>query len=388
MTAQTRAGRLRGWAANTAAVLLGFLIVAIALAAAEGALRLKARLLPKPPQPVLLQSGKGMLFHEGVLGRALTRDSTVRLSARLDERLLYDVSAKTDSAGRRVTPCDCPPGEDVRIAAFFGCSMTFGQGVEDHETLPARFCAHNAGWQAHNYGVSGYGPQHMWLHICKLKALKEFSGRTGVVVYSYIDHHLQRLVGAHAVVSIWNDSLPWLEVENGRIVHCGTFWERSPLMAFYYRHIRPGAHLALFLENHLPRRSPGGSQEDAVLDLLTQLVVECGQETRIQAPGLTVYVLILPTCGGPLRGRLLSRLEKAGIRVLDYESLFEETHLPEEDLFFHDSPQGKLGHFKATGYDIVARRLVVDAVPAPIAPDANLATPPAGGAKAPAGSGR
>ena len=71
--------------------------------------------------------------------------------------------------------------------------------------------------------------------------------RMGVVVYSYIDHHLQRLVGAHAVVSLWNASLPSLAVENGRIVHFGTLWEMSPLLAFSSRTIRPDAPLALIL---------------------------------------------------------------------------------------------------------------------------------------------
>ena len=53
--------------------------------------------------------------------------------------------------------------------------MTFGQGVADEETIPSRFCAHKPGWTSHNYRVYAYGPQQMWLQICRQEVLREFS---------------------------------------------------------------------------------------------------------------------------------------------------------------------------------------------------------------------
>lgn len=377
MTAPKHPGRLRGWAANAAAVLLGFLIVAIALAAAEAVLRLKVRLSPDSPSSSIVQDGEGIVHGEDVLSYWLTRNGTVRCTAQSSEQLVYDVHGKTDAAGRRLTPCTATVGDDAPVAAFFGCSMTFGQGVQDEETLPARFCAHAPGWQAFNYGVSGYGPQQMWLQICKKGALKEFSGRRGVAVYSFIDHHLERLAGTPSVLSAWAYPLPWLETDNGRVVYRGTFWDRSPVQDFYFHHVRR-SHLARFIECRLPTRALAKEQQDAVLNLLVRLLVECGQAAREQAPGLTFCCVVLPTCGGTVREALRRQLETAGVPVFDYEHLFEEAGLPEEELFFYDSPSGERGHFKATGYDLIARRLTRDIAGGGHAVDAEPATPTAG----------
>ncbi|HRZ16279.1 MAG TPA: hypothetical protein P5141_01845, partial [Candidatus Hydrogenedentes bacterium] len=96
MTAPTHSGRLRRWAANAAAVLLGFLIVAIALAAAEGALRLKARLSSDFPPPSLEQYGQGIIHGKSILSYELTRDGTVRGVAKWGDQLIYSVSGRTD----------------------------------------------------------------------------------------------------------------------------------------------------------------------------------------------------------------------------------------------------------------------------------------------------
>lgn len=378
MTAPTHSGKLRGWAANAAAVLLGFLIVAALLSAAEGALRLKARLSSDSPHSLFWQEAEGAVSDGGVMGRVLPRNSTVRLHVRWGEKLIYNVTAETDDAGRRVTPCDRPENAPPRIAAFFGCSMTFGQGVRDEETLPARFCAHAPEWRAFNYGVSGYGPQHMWLQICEKNALEEFSARKGVVVYSFIDHHLDRLAGTPPVLATWTYPLPWLEDQDGQIVQRGTFRDRSPLEYFFFRRIHP-THLAQFVERRLPTRPPGKDQQDAALNLLVRLIVECDQAAKEQAPGLTFCCLVLPTCGGARGKEVLQRLEGTGVRTLDYEHLFEEAGLPEDELFFNDSPQGTKGHFKAPGYDLIARRLVGDVAAPAVAPDGNVAAPSSGG---------
>ncbi|HOC74144.1 MAG TPA: hypothetical protein PKL54_15120, partial [Candidatus Hydrogenedentes bacterium] len=357
-------------------VLLGFLIVAALIAAAEGVLRIKARLSSNSGQSGLVQDGEGTILGESALSWELTPNGTVRCIAKWGETLIYDVRGRTDAAGRRLTPCTAEKGDDAPVAAFFGCSMTFGQGVEDDETLPARFCAHAPDWQAVNYGVYGYGPQHMWLQICKNGALREFSGRRGVVVYSFIDHHLERLVGSPSVLSSWTlFSLPWLESENERIVHRGTFRDRSLVQDFYFRYVRR-AHLTRFIENRLPSPKPAKERKDAALDFLVRLVVECKQAAREQAPGFTFCCLVLPTCGGTARGRLLQRLEGIGVRTLDYEHLFEEAGIPDSELFFNDSPLGTKGHFKPQGYDLVAQRLSRDISAGMNAPEACAPGPP------------
>ena len=358
MSLTVRNSRFRRWAGNVLAVGAGFLAVAALLASAEGALRLKSRLTAghKPPPFALLE--EGAVNRGGILGWELKPNGVIRCRAQRGEQVVYDVTCETDAAGRRFTPCDCLT-RDAKVAAFFGCSMTFGQGVKDDETLPARFCAHVSGWQSFNYGVFGYGPQQMWLQICKREVLKEFAGRRGAVIYPLIDHHIERLIGTPSVLATWARPLPWLEMKEDQVVYRGTFQDRSPLQYFFFRHVY-GTHLVRFVESRLPQRQAASGTAGSTLDLLAGVIIECSQATARQAPGLAFYCVLLPKNAGPWEEGLLKRLNGTGVRVLNYEALLDGVPTPVEDLFFLDAPAGGPGHFKPVSYDLMAQRLSRD----------------------------
>lgn len=349
---------IRRWAGNVLAVCLGFLLVAVLLTAAEGMFRLKARFTSPPPQVSVISTQKGALSRTGILGGGLLPDGVIQCRAERRTRLIYEVSSKTDEKGRRYTPCK-RQNPDANIAAFFGCSETFGLGVEDAETLPARFCARASGWESLNYGVFGYGPQQVWLQICKQGLLKEFSTRKGIVVYSFIDDHINRLVGTRAVVAGWGYDMPWLELQDNRVAWRGAFSNRSPLQYFFLRHL-DRTHLVRFAQNHLPSLPAPAPPGGKALDLLVQIMVECAQATHEQAPGLTFCCLLLPKSSGPWREGLLQRLESTDVRVFDYEQLLDNASLPMEELFFDDSAELPWGHPKAPTYDRIALQLSRD----------------------------
>jgi len=346
---------VRVWIGNALAVLIGLVVSGLVFAGAEAALYFREKLF-SPPE--LVFSGRGTVKGASVLGWELERNGTVWNRADRGGRTIYDVLAKTDGAGRRQTPC-APRGEDARIAAFFGCSMTFGQGVADEETIPSRFCAHKPGWTSHNYGVYAYGPQQMWLQICRQEVLREFSERKGVVIYSFIQNHLQRLVGASSVHSEWIESLPWLEVNDGRIVHRGFFSDRPHFQSLIVRSLAR-TRLAGLMAGRLPGLPGLESRQKSGLDLLVTLVAECVKSAREQAPGLEFCCVLLPECSEPWREVLSRRLSEAGVRVLDYETLFAGLGEPMEEVFFDDTRRKNWGHFKARGCDLIARQLARD----------------------------
>ncbi len=260
---------IRRWAGNVLAVCLGFLLVAVLLATAEGMFRLKARLFSSPPGISVISTQKGAVSRTGMLGGGLLPNGVVQCQSRRKDRVLYDVSSMTDEKGRRHTPCDCQNPE-ARIAAFFGCSETFGLGVEDAETMPARFCAHAPGWESLNYGVFGYGPQQVWPQICKQGVLQPFHSRGGIIVYTFIDDHVNRLIGTPNIVSEWSYPLPWLDLQDGRIAYRGTFYDRAPLQ-YLLLHYLDRTHLARFAENRLPRRQAPARPADKAVDLWPNL---------------------------------------------------------------------------------------------------------------------
>ena len=343
------------WVGNLLAVLAGLLMAALLVGAAEGALRLKV-FLSTPDR--IGGTFHGGLRYGGVLGLEATPGTSLHCGVTRGGRVLYDAVCTADDAGRRWTPC-APIGPDARAALFFGCSFTHGVGVADEETLPARYCVHAGNVEALNYGFSAYGPQQTWLQICKLNALEPFRGRGGIVVYTFIDDHIPRLIGTPEVVSSWPFTLPWLELEDGHVVHRGFFSDRNPLQYYYLRYVR-ALHLCRFVENHVPRRpAPPPSREKAV-DFLSRLLLECAEKTAETSPELTFCVLIFPESAGAWGADLAERLKKSPIRVLDYQTLFSAREGGVESLFFEDNPVYRLGHPTAEAYDLVARQLALD----------------------------
>ena len=71
--------------------------------------------------------------------------------------------SSVDKRGLRVEPPLAPSHGD-RCVLFFGCSYTFGEGVNDTETLPYRTGVLAEGLlRMINFGLHSYGPIRCWL---------------------------------------------------------------------------------------------------------------------------------------------------------------------------------------------------------------------------------
>ena len=73
---------------------------------------------------------------------------------------------------------------------IFGCSQTFGAGVDDGETFAARLGASLPGADVLNFGVSGYGTDQMLLYYETAGARYDLD----VVVLAFAEYHLERNV--------------------------------------------------------------------------------------------------------------------------------------------------------------------------------------------------
>lgn len=74
---------------------------------------------------------------------------------KLDGSTIYDVKYTIGADGFRVTPASAAPG--ARRINFFGCSFTYGEGINDDETLPY-FVAKQDGFEVKNFAFHGWGP--------------------------------------------------------------------------------------------------------------------------------------------------------------------------------------------------------------------------------------
>ena len=206
---------------NILAVALGCLLVIVILAGIEGFLRTRLWWQNVP--------GKGPA--KSNLYRIVERDSRLSFrgtpSSSLNEILtrggetIYEAKYHLNAESQRRTCCP-EPAAPTCTALFVGCSVTFGSGVSDDETLPSRFCKYQSRDQAINAGFIGYGLQQVWLQVTDSTLLDRLPSETGIIVYTFIDDHINRLLGTPAVLTGWNYPLPWLEAgeDGGHPVHC------------------------------------------------------------------------------------------------------------------------------------------------------------------------
>jgi hypothetical protein len=125
------------------------------------------------------------------LGWTLNPGALVSASRKWNDTTLFQVTYTVSDAGVRTTRGD-PKGETW---LFVGCSFTFGEGVNDDETLPARV-SEQLGWRANVVNVSATG----WGAHQVLRALE--TGRLGGahapvkhVIYQALPAHVARSAG-------------------------------------------------------------------------------------------------------------------------------------------------------------------------------------------------
>ena len=107
-----------------------------------------------------LTYGNGVSGFDDTLGVVAVRNSQRVSQVRFGDSTLYKVTQTIDEYGRRLLPKSSPATK--KAVMFFGCSFTFGDGVEDHEVMPYKFQeAMMDRYKVVNYAYSGYGAHQM-----------------------------------------------------------------------------------------------------------------------------------------------------------------------------------------------------------------------------------
>ena len=104
----------------------------------------------------------GKLFDEdpnGVGYRSIPNHK-VQVTKKTPREKIYDVTYNFDEFGRRKVP-QKNMGQRKKYAVFLGDSNTFGEGLEDNQTLPYFFSFYNPNYHSYNYAVEGNGPTNI-----------------------------------------------------------------------------------------------------------------------------------------------------------------------------------------------------------------------------------
>ncbi len=217
----------------------------------------------------------------------------------------------TDDHGRRVTP---QLGNDqTKSVLFFGCSFTFGRGLNDNETLPAYFAKLVPDLKVYNYAVPGAGPQQMlrWLDSNLLPTTLQVPPK--LAVYVFIPQHYSRVVGGFYESA----DAPFYSLEEGHLKYNGFFSQARPWRSALQKSIEDNPYYPL-LTQILPARISGSDE-----DLLCAIVTRAKDLFVQQFPGIDFvvanYALKYPS--PPMTEALRRCAREQNLKLIEYEDL-------------------------------------------------------------------
>lgn len=243
---------------------------------------------------------------------------------------VFNVDYTIDKHNRRQTP-----GYDSsrsQYALFFGCSVCFGFGLEDDQTLPYHF-QEKSGYNAYNYSYSGYGTHHMLARFDYKDLSTEVPEKEGIGIYVFVGAHVRRNIADMKVYNSWGHTMPYYHrSSDGKLVREGNFYTGRPWTNWLYVQFNRSSFMRYF-DIGMPF-SLGKSH----LELTADMIAESKNRYQEQFGNDRFYVLIHPMSYigfTPENQETLQEiLRERGIQYFDYTPLIEL----DEDHRLHGDP--------------------------------------------------
>ncbi len=165
-------------------------------------------------------SGSQIKSHP-ILGKKTSENSKYIERRYAGEELVFSYTHTTNEFGwRNVTGKDSLISKEAVL--FFGCSYTYGLGVEDDETTASQLQSSvGSEYSVFNFAGNGYGP-HQMLAILENDLEEEAIAdkRPRVAIFQALQDHLSRITGE----AVWDLQGPNYELtENNELVYSGAF---------------------------------------------------------------------------------------------------------------------------------------------------------------------
>ncbi|MDI9881252.1 hypothetical protein [Flectobacillus longus] len=232
---------------------------------------------------------------------------------KVNGKTIYHITYQTDSNSLRITPVDSIK-KTPDFAQFYGCSMTFGEGVQSTETIPFYFGQYTTNFHPYNFAYSGYGPHQALARLETPAPSKIVKEKQGVGFYIYIDDHVNRVIGTMTNFGYNRGNAPYFHNESGKLEHTGLFITGRKLRSLVYDTMLGSNLLKLFKVGY-----PFKITKDDYA-LTADVIAGASKSFQTQFPHQPFYAVIYPTT---IDSQLIIGLLKdRNVKVIDLSKLF------------------------------------------------------------------
>lgn len=269
-----------------------------------------------------LEKGLDVVDHpktivDKALGIIPSPDTTVESIKKTQGKLIYDVHYSYDGVSMRVTP-DSTRSPHNKYAQFYGCSFTFGEGLEDDETMPFYFQNENPNFHIYSFAYKGFGPHQMLARLESKQPSKLIKEKDGFAVYFYIDDQVRRLLLGTSSLERYNGLTPYYELKDGKFINHGLFANDHSIESLTYKLMNMSSTLEYFnIEYPFKIERPQYTYA-------AKMIEAAFENYKSQFNNDNFFVVIYPT---PIpygsNEIIVEELQKLNVKVLDYSTLFD-----------------------------------------------------------------
>ena len=312
---------------NWLALALGTSFTVLLLFAAEGL----SRLIYKEPPAEDVKYAKDYFFIDsnGITRAQPSRRYSASSFSGRTGKLIYDVFYTIDEHGSRVTPAPHPELRHKHLL-FFGCSFTFGEGLQDGQTYPAQIALRAKTYMPYNYGFHGDSPAEMLAKLESGTLFSEVQKEEGLLIYLFMDAHVPRVAGAMSIAASWGKNRPYYVLGgNGEPRRQGNFTTGRPVLSKIYGILAQSKLLKLLKIDFPPRMT------ERHIEMTARLIEKSARLYHKQFPKGR-FVVVLHPVSFRYGTRLLRYLKAMHLEAYDCRGLFDASRpeyvLSPEDL--------------------------------------------------------
>lgn len=258
---------------------------------------------------------------DSAVGYGLVPNNRAVHVKRLGDRPVINATYVVDGFGRRLT---LPYAADARtnFLLFFGDSNTFGEGVNQSETVPYQVALLAPHYHPYNYALSGYGPAQA-LDLIRSRNLRaEIAEPQGLAWFVFLPTLLDRVRGGSQVSAGWGRHFSRYEIDpNGQLVQRGDFVHSRPFLTLLY-YLVNCSNIAAYFELSFPRQL---SERDFALT--ARILAETQSQLKRQLNVRGFYVVLAPVSPGEalISRRLIPYLREQRLSYVDLTGMFDAT---------------------------------------------------------------
>ncbi|HRG38672.1 MAG TPA: hypothetical protein PK289_09085 [Bacteroidia bacterium] len=236
---------------------------------------------------------------------------------------VYNVKQTIDTFCKRSTP-----GHDSakhKYALFFGCSVAFGTGLNDYQTMAYNFQQDSKEYNTYNYGIPGHGTNHMLARLQFKNLTPQVKEKDGIGLYIFLWDHINRSIGTMDRYCDWLSNAPYYEMEDGQLVRNKMFYDGRYFQSKFYEWVYQ-TNIIKYFKIDFPVKI-----KERHYDLVTEMIKEAKNEYQKQFGNDRFYCVLFPYWVGttpkdlPIFIEYLKKKNIAYIDLTDYRFTAEST---------------------------------------------------------------